>query len=136
MWTNESCYPGGARYFLTFIDDFSRFTFVYLIKEKSEVIDKFKDFLHFVKNQYGKSIKVLRSDNGGEYVSNEFSNLLRNNGIKHETTIPYTPEQNGVAERKNRSLQEMANCMLFIRIWIRNFREKVWLLLIMFKTDL
>ena len=104
--------PNGGRYFLSFIDDYSRFSCVFIIKNKSEVIDKFIEYVNFVENLFNRSVKILRSDNGGEYVNAKLANYLRSKGIKHETTVPHTPEQNGVAERKNRSLSEMANCML------------------------
>ncbi|MCY6488259.1 hypothetical protein OYG14_12100, partial [Actinobacillus pleuropneumoniae] len=69
-------------------------------------------FKAFVEKQYGHQILKLRSDNGGEYVKNTFINFCTENGIQMQHTVPYTPQQNGVAERKNRTLKEMANCML------------------------
>jgi transposase InsO family protein len=65
-----------------------------------------------VENQLGKRIKCLRSDNGTEYLCNEFESYLEKYGIKHEMTMAYTPEQNGVPERRNRTLVEMARCMM------------------------
>ncbi|KAJ0172339.1 hypothetical protein K1T71_012312 [Dendrolimus kikuchii] len=103
---------GGSRYFLTFIDDFSRKIFCYFLKGKDEVFTYFKTFKSLVENQTGKTIKVLRSDNGTEYVNKQFQNFLKEHGIKHETTIPYSPEQNGVSERANRTIVEKARCML------------------------
>lgn len=103
---------GGSKYFLTFIDDKSRKTFVYFLKHKSEVFEKFKAFKEMVERQTNMKIKCLRSDNGGEYVSNEFSQYLENCGIQRQLTVPYTPQQNGVAERANRTIVEMARCML------------------------
>ena len=100
--------PSGGRYFLTFIDDYSR----YIIKNKCEVYDKFRDYVHLVENITGKTIKTLRSDSGGEYVNSKLTTFLREKGIKHRLTVPYTAEQNGVAERKNQILQDMAKCML------------------------
>ena len=72
---------GGFSYFITFIDDHSRYRYVYLIRYKSEAFEKFKDFKAEVENQLNKSIKSLRSDRGGEYLSNEFQDYLRENGI-------------------------------------------------------
>ncbi len=89
---------GGANYFVTFIDDYSHYTVVYFLKEKSEVFTKFKEFEAKVTNQMGKTIKVLRLDNGGEYTLKEFEQFLKQKGIKHQVTILKTPEQNGVAE--------------------------------------
>ena len=97
---------------LTFIDDFSRRTWVYFLKLKSEVFNIFLAFKAFVEKQSGHQILKLRSDNGGEYVNNKFINFCTENGIQMQHTVPYTPQQNGVAERKNHTLKEMANCML------------------------
>lgn len=103
---------GGAKYFLTFIDDFSRKTFVYFLKSKVEVFEQFLLFKALVENQTGKKIKVFRSDNGTEYVNANFQKFLKENGIVHHTTIPYSPAQNGVSERANRTIMEKARCML------------------------
>lgn len=103
----------GARYFVIFVDDFSRKVFLYVIKEKSEVFEKFVEFQTMVENQIDEKIKILRSDNGLEFVNKKMQNYLKAKGIKHQTTPPYTPEQNGLAERMNRSLVEKARCMLF-----------------------
>lgn len=103
---------GGYRYFITFIDDFSRKTFVYFLKEKSEAFEKIKDLKIFAETQTGKKLKVLRTDNGGEYVNKRVDDYLKSCGIKHQLTIAYTPEQNGVAERANRTITEKARAML------------------------
>ena len=103
---------GGNRYFLTFIDDCSRFTYVFLLKNKSETFNAFKVYKTEVENQLGKNIKVLRSDRGGEYFSSEFNSFCEEYGIIHECTAPYTPQHNGIAERKNRTFLEMVNAML------------------------
>jgi hypothetical protein len=103
---------GGKRYFITFIDDYSRFTYVYLLRTKDEAFGKFKEFKKMVENQKERQIKVLRSDRGGEYFSKEFSTFCEENGIIHQMTAPYTPQHNGLAERKNRTLVDMVNAML------------------------
>ncbi|CAG9133521.1 unnamed protein product [Plutella xylostella] len=103
---------GGALYLLTFTDDFSRKTFGYLLKAKSEVFVKFLEFKHLVENQTGERIKVLRSDNGREYVNTDMLTYLKDNGIVHQTTVPYNPQQNGVSERANRTIIEKARSML------------------------
>ena len=103
---------GGCKYFVTFIDDYSRCCKVYFMKQKNEVLQKFKEFEALVTSESGERIGKLRSDNGGEYVSKEFEQYLQSRGIHHETTVVYTPEQNGVAERKNRTLVESARSML------------------------
>lgn len=103
---------GGSRYFLTFVDDFSRKVFIYTMANKSEVFSKFKAFKTLCETQTQKKIKTLRTDNGCEYVNKQFDNYLREAGIVHQTTIPYTPEQNGKSERMNRTLVEKATCMI------------------------
>ena len=103
---------GGNRYFITFIDDCSRFTYVYLVKTKDEAFNVFKAYKAEVENQLGRKIKVLRSDRGGEYFPNDFNIFCEEHGIVHKCSAPRTPEQNGLAERKNRTFQEMINAML------------------------
>ena len=102
----------GSRYILTFIDDFSRYTWVFFIKKMSVVLEKFTDLKALIENASGKKINILRSDNGGEYISNYFLHICSQSGIQIQHSVPYTPQQNGVAERKNRSLKEMTTCML------------------------
>ncbi|SGY62767.1 BQ5605_C007g04732 [Microbotryum silenes-dioicae] len=94
------------RYLVTFVDDFSRKTWVYPIGHKSEVLQTFKDWLMEIENETGRKVRTLRSDNGGEYVSTAFNGFCVARGIRRELTIPYTPEQNGRAERLNRSIVE------------------------------
>ena len=103
---------GGYSYFITITDDLSRYGFVYLMKHKFEAFDKFKEYQSMVEKQTGKSIKVLRSDRGGEYLSTEFLNHLKDKGILSEWTPPYTPQLNGVAERRNRTLLDMVRSMM------------------------
>ena len=112
---------GGNRYFVTFIDDQSRKIHLYVIKSKDEVQSKFEEFLAMAENHTGKKLKILRCDGGGEYISKNFKSYLRNKGIKHEITPPYTPELNGVAERANRTIVEMARSMLDQRKLERQF---------------
>jgi transposase InsO family protein len=95
----------GCKYFLNFIDDFSRRTWVYLLKLKSGVFDKFLAYKALVEKQSGHQIQRLRTNNGGEYVNNNFMNYCTTEGIQMKHTVPYTPQQNGVAERKNRALK-------------------------------
>ena len=85
------------RYFLIFIDDFSRMTWVYFLKEKSEEFATFKKFKAFVEKQRGCSIKTIRSDQGGEYTSREFEEYRKNEGIHMQLIVGYTPQQNGVS---------------------------------------
>jgi hypothetical protein len=103
---------GGQKYFVTFIDDYSRCCTVYFLRHKSEVLEKFKEFEAAVTNEAGTSIAKLRTDNGGEYLSTEFTEFLKSKGIRHELTVPHSPEQNGVSERMNRTLMECARSMI------------------------
>jgi hypothetical protein len=102
---------GGSRYYVTFIDDSTRKVWVYFLKNKSDVFSVFKRWKTEVETQTGLKIKSLKSDNGGEYDSQEFKEFCLENGIRMIKTIPGTPEQNGVAERMNRTLNERARCM-------------------------
>lgn len=103
---------GGMRYFVTFLDDFSRKVFVYPMKSKGEVFSKFVEFKKRYEKETERAIKTLRSDNGGEYVNKTFEQFFAKCGIKHERTAPYSPQQNGMAERLNRSIIEKVRCML------------------------
>lgn len=87
-------------YFALFIDDFSRMTWVYFLKIKSQVFSVFKSFKTMVETQSGQKVKVLRTDNGGQYTSKEFSAICEEAGIVHQLTVPYLPQQNGVSKRK------------------------------------
>ncbi|GJY11543.1 pol polyprotein [Tanacetum coccineum] len=102
---------GGNKYFIMFIDDCTKYCYVYLLKSKDEAIDKFVLYKTKVENQLGRKIKVVRSDRGCEYVS-PFAELCAKYGIRHEFTAPYSPQQNGIAKKKNRTLKEMVNVML------------------------
>lgn len=103
---------GLNRYFVTFIDDCSKYCKVYLIKNKNEVLNKFKEFKVMAETFTGNKIKHLQTDNGTEYLNANFTDFLKENGIQRRLTAPYTPHQNGVAERKNRTLIEKARAML------------------------
>ena len=102
----------GNRYFVSFIDDYSRKAFVYFIATKDQAYEKFVNFKNFAEKQTGHRVKTLWSDRGREYLSGKFQQFLRQNGIQHQTTALYTPQQNGVAERFNRTVVEMGRTML------------------------
>ncbi|CAM8934015.1 unnamed protein product [Rhodiola kirilowii] len=97
---------------MALVDDFSRKTWVYFLREKSEAFRTFKEFKTFVEKQSGYTLKTLRSDRGGEFTSNEFSTYYRDEGIRRKLSASYTPQQNGIAERKNRTIFEVARSML------------------------
>src|SRR3954471_15881318 len=103
---------GGNRYFVTFIDDFSRKLWTYVIKRKDEVFDVFKRFKSMAERQCGHKLKILKTDGGGEYTSVAFGKYCDDEGIVREVVPPYTPQQNGIAERKNRSIMNMVRSML------------------------
>ncbi|GJX29675.1 retrotransposon protein, putative, ty1-copia subclass [Tanacetum coccineum] len=102
----------GASYFVTFTDDFSRYGYVYLLKHKHEVFETFKVFQKEVENQLGKTIKSLRSDREGKYMSQEFLDHLRGHGIITHRTPPYMSQHNGVSEKRNRTLLDMVRFMM------------------------
>jgi GAG-pre-integrase domain/Integrase core domain len=102
----------GNRWFVLFIDNCTRMTWLYVLKTKDEVPYVFKTFFKMVRNQFGKMIKYLRSDNGGEFVNKVLRDFFNSQGIIHETSCIGTPQQNGVAERKNRHVLETARSML------------------------
>ena len=100
--------PGQEKYFLTFIDDHSKYTTVYLLHSKDEVSMKLEEYLKFVQNKFERMVKALRTDDGTEYTSKQTQAILKREGIEFQTTVPYNPEQYSVAERKNRTLCESA----------------------------
>src|ERR1043165_7930307 len=103
---------GGNRYFVSFVDDFSRKFWIYVIQGKDEVFEIFKRFKILVENQSEKKIKVLQTDGGGEYTSKMFEDFYAEHGVDHEVFAPYTPQHNGIAERRNKTILDMARCML------------------------
>ncbi|KAL5815400.1 hypothetical protein ACOSQ4_026041 [Xanthoceras sorbifolium] len=111
----------GQKYFISFIDDYSRYMYLYLLHNKNEAINAFKIFKAEVEKQCGKQIKIVRSDRGGEYYGRytesgqapgPFVRFLQENGIVAQYTMPGSPDQNGVAERRNRTLLDMVRSML------------------------
>jgi transposase InsO family protein len=103
---------GGQRYFMTMIDDASRYCYVYLLKTKDDALNCFKIYKAEVENQLEKKIKRFSSDHGGEYFSNEFDLFCAEHVIIHERIPPYSPQSNGVAKRKNCTLTDLVNSML------------------------
>lgn len=103
---------GGALYLMTITDDYSRFIFTYFLKNKCDAFEVFKLFTAMAEKQSGRKSMKVRSDNGKEYLNSRFKEFFEKNGVLHQTTISHTPQQNGVAERANRTLIEMARCML------------------------
>lgn len=102
---------GGSRYYVMFIDDHSRKVWVYFLKHKSNVFHVFKIWKAMVETETDLKLKCLRSDNGGEYIDGGFKEYCATQGIRMEKTIPGTPQQNGVAERMNKTINEFARSM-------------------------
>ena len=102
----------GGEYFLTFIDDNTRFTWIYVLNHKDEIFPCFLEWKAQVERSTGRKLKTLRTDNGGEYVSADFEKCLKKEGVRHELTVPKTPEKNGVDERMKRTLVEAVRSML------------------------
>ncbi|GJT84568.1 putative RNA-directed DNA polymerase [Tanacetum coccineum] len=120
---------GGSRYYVTFIDDYSRKVWVYFLKNKSEVFNTFKKWKAAVENETNLQVKCLKSDNGGEYSSREFIEYCAKNGIRMLKIVLETPQQNGVAERMNRTLNERAKrkevSLAHLRVFGCDFYVKV-----------
>jgi hypothetical protein len=101
---------GGSKYYLVIVDDYSRFTWVFFLQEKSQTQETLKRFLRRDQSEFGLRIKNIRNDNGTEFKNSQIEGFLEEEG-KHEFSSPYTPQQNGVVERKNRALLDMARTM-------------------------
>jgi hypothetical protein len=128
--------------FVTFTDDYSRYGYIYPIKERSEVLDKFKIFKAEVENQHDLKIKIVRSDRGGEYygrhtpygqVSEPFAKFLMEQGIVAQYSMPGEPQQNGVAERHNRTLMDMVRSMISyymlpVSLWMEALKTAIYIL--------
>jgi transposase InsO family protein len=93
----------GSKYCLVIVDDYSRFTWVFILQDKSQTQETLKGFLRRAQNEFGLRIKKIRSGNGTEFKNSQIEGFLEDEGIKHEFSSPYTPQQNGVVERKNRT---------------------------------
>ncbi|UYV84036.1 hypothetical protein LAZ67_X000937 [Cordylochernes scorpioides] len=121
--------PGGSLYFVSFKDDFSRFRVAYFIRHKSDVLEKFKEFVKRVRTETGNKIKRFRTDNGTEFLNKNFSDYLKSLGIVHELTAPYTPEQNGISERDNRTIKEIRQkeySYIFVGYTETNKNYRMW----------
>lgn len=133
---------GGEKYFILFIDDFSRYCYMYLLHEKSQSVNVLEIFINEVERQLDRKVKVVRSDRGGEFYGkfNEsgqcpgpFAKLLESRGICAQYTLPGTPQQNGVAERRNRTLMDMVRSMLSnsnvpFSLWMHALKTATYLL--------
>lgn len=114
------------KYYVIFVDNFSRYSWLYPMKLKSEFYDIFVEFQKLVERQFNHRIKIFHCDGGGEFISNRFQNHLRNSGIKQFMSCPHTPEQNGISERKHRHIVELGLAMLYhsrvpLKFWVDAF---------------
>jgi len=130
------------KYFISFIDDFSRYMYIYLLYNKSEALDAFKVYKAEVEKQSGKQIKIVRSDRGGEYFGRytdngqapgPFAKFLEEHGIVAQYTMLGSPDMNGVAERSNQTLLDMVRSMLSssklpISLWRDALKTTVYIL--------
>ena len=124
---------GGNMYFMLLIDDSTRWCYVYVLKTKDQALDAFVKFKAEAENVTGEKIKVLRSDRGGEFLAATFREECEKARIQRHLTAPYCPQQNGVVERKNRTVMEMARSLLksmnvLGRLWGEALRHSVYLL--------
>jgi transposase InsO family protein len=122
----------GCLYYIIFIDDCSRKTWICFLKTKDESFSKFQEFKNLVENQTGRHIRVLRTNNGKEFDSHKYDDLYRDSGIKRELTVPYNPQQNGVAERKNKTICEADRAMMHdqyhsLSLWAEATNTSVYL---------
>jgi transposase InsO family protein len=123
----------GHRYYVIFVDDFSRFTWFFPLKHKSQVLASFQHFKNTMENHLGTSIKTLRTDCGGEYANNDFRNFCSNSSIIHQFTCPHTSQQNVVAERKHRHIVDMSLTLISqsslpFRYWSYAFSTAIFLI--------
>ncbi|CAI7772568.1 unnamed protein product [Closterium sp. NIES-53] len=102
----------GSKYFITFLDDFSRLNWVTLVKTNDEVAKVFKRWIRYAEREAGAKVKILRSDRGGEYMGKDLESFLEDKGITHQLSVAYTPQKNGAAERLNRTLIDLSRAML------------------------
>ena len=100
-------------YFVSFIDGCTRMCWIYFLKNKSEVFDVFVKFYNLIVTQFHAKPKILRSDNGGEYMNKQMENFFTTHGLIHQTSCRHTPQQNGIAERKNHTLLEIGRALMF-----------------------
>ena len=102
----------GFRFYLVLVDEYTKFTWVFLLTHKSDTFTLFKQFTALVKNQFKQSVQLFRTDCGDEFTSTELNTFCADNGIIHQLSFPHTPQQNSVAERKHRHLIQCALALL------------------------
>nr|GEX83346.1 zinc finger, CCHC-type [Tanacetum cinerariifolium] len=104
--------PSGKRYIFLLVDDYSRYMWAYFLSTKDQAFDTFKEFKKTIENELRTTLKMFRTDRGGEFNSSEFTQYCKENGIARQLTAPYSPQQNGVVERRNRTIMSTTRCMM------------------------
>ncbi|KAD4584610.1 hypothetical protein E3N88_22211 [Mikania micrantha] len=125
--------PAGNRYVMLIVDGHSRFMWTFMLKTKDGAFEQFKMFKTSTELQYGRKIRVLRTDRGGEFTSREFSLFCEQEGITRQLTAPYSPQQNGIVERRNRTVMNATRSMLNAMkmpqyLWAEAVRHSVYVL--------
>lgn len=133
VWTSPVENNKGIKYYVVFIDDYSRYSWIYPMKFKHEVFDNFKQFKSLVENAFSTKIKSFQSDGGGEYTKRVFQNFLTTHGISFRSSCPDHPEQNGIAERKHRHIVEtglalLAQSNIPSSFWVEAFQTAIFLI--------
>ncbi|GJR89060.1 zinc finger, CCHC-type containing protein [Tanacetum coccineum] len=113
--------PSGKKYIFLLVDDYSRYMWVYFLTTKDQAFDTFKEYKNSIENELRTTLKMLRTDRGGEFTSNEFTQYCKENGIARQLTAPYSPQQNGVVERRNRTIMSTTRCMMKATNMPQNF---------------
>jgi transposase InsO family protein len=122
VWSISTPSMSGCRYYVIFIDDFTRFCWMFPILNKSDVYSTFVEFNLLVEKHFHSTIRQFQSDNGGEYCSTIFKQFFSDNGIFHRLSCPHTSQQNGFTERKHRHIMDMGFLFLLNLVYLRNFR--------------
>lgn len=133
VWTSPTYSMNGFKYYVVFIDDYSRYSWLFPLKLKYDVFAKFLDFKKLVENMFSTTIKSFQSDGGGEIVNNNFKQFFAHHGINHRLTYPHHPEQNGISERKHRHLIEtrltlLAHASIPMSLWDEAFHTSNYLI--------
>jgi hypothetical protein len=133
LWTSPIPSISVYKYYILFVDDFSRYTWIYPLHHKSDAFQSFVKFKLLVETQFNCKLRQLQSDGGGEYTSHQFQNFLIQNGILHRKSCPYTSQQNGLAERKLRHILEtgltlLAHSGLSNKFWVDAFLTSVYII--------
>ncbi|GJV97681.1 zinc finger, CCHC-type containing protein [Tanacetum coccineum] len=125
--------PSRKKYIFLLVDDYSRYMWVYFLNTKDQAFDTFKEYKKTIENELRTTLKMLRTDRGGEFTSNEFTQYCKENGIARQLTAPYSPQQNGVVERRNRTIMSTTRCMMKAtnmpqKFWAEAVRHAIYIL--------